>query len=406
MDGRDRAAHHRRRAIVRADPQRGAGMNGLLRPLSGPWLSTARHARVLLIGTTCATGALAPVRAPTEGLDQVGVAVLLWVVAAAVVLIHLRHAFGAIRGRRPPWWPATFVLLGMLVYLPILWFPQTWGIGQVFVVASAAVLLRGAARLALVTAPIIVTAAATAAGSDRTDPHLVIADTVEVLVVFTVISACLVSVAVLVRAVHQLDRTRTDLAEQAAGRERLRLSRDLHDLLGQSLSAVSLKGDLAAALLASDPGAARSEIQAVATLARDTLHSMRRVTHGEHTVSLRAEAEGATALLSAAGIDTNHHIDLPRLTPEIDDALAWGTREGATNVLRHSAARTCSIVAGRLDGKVFLEIVNDGAHRRTGAGNGLSGLAERTAALSGTLSARRSKDGGFRLRIEIPEVGS
>lgn len=379
-------------------------MTDASRPLVGPWLVTVRHARVLLIGTTCATGALAPSRAPAPGPDQFGVAALLWVVAAAVVLVHLRHAFGTIPNERPHFWPATFLLLTTLVYLPMAWFPVAWGISQVFFIASAAMLFRGRARLILVTVPIIATAVGNLAGSDRADPWLITADVIEVVVVFTVLSACLVGVALLVRAVDQLDRTRTDLAEQAAERERLRVSRDLHDLLGQSLSAVSLKGDLAAALLASDPGAAKSEIQGVATLARDTLQAMRRVTLGEHTVSLKAEAEGAAALLSAVGIDTHHHIDLPQLTPEVDDALAWGTREGVTNVLRHSAARTCSIVAGRDDGMVFLEIVNDGAQKKTGAGNGLSGLAERAAALSGTLTARQSRDGRFRLRIEIPEV--
>ncbi|GAA5106132.1 sensor histidine kinase [Nocardia iowensis] len=379
-------------------------MNEASRPLSGPWLVTVRHARVLLVGTTCATGALAPSQAPAQGPDQFGVAVLLWVVAAATVLVHLHHVFGTIPNGRPRFWPATFLLLTALVYVPTFWFPVAWGITQVFFIASAALLFRGWVRLILVTLPIIGTAAGRLVDSDRVDPWLMTADAIEVVVVFTVLSACLVGVAVLVRAVDQLDRTRTDLAEQAAERERLRVSRDLHDLLGQSLSAVSLKGDLAAALLASDPDAARSEIRGVAMLARDTLQAMRRVTLGEHTVSLEAEAAGATALLSAAGIATHHHIDLPQLAAEVDDVLAWGTREGVTNVLRHSAARTCSIVAGCNGGKVFLEIVNDGAHKKTGAGNGLSGLAERAAALSGTLSARQSRDGKFRLRIEIPEV--
>ncbi|PXX60919.1 two-component system sensor histidine kinase DesK [Nocardia tenerifensis] len=380
------------------------GPGGVSRPLSGPWLATVRHARLLLIGTTCATGALAPSRAPAQGFDRWDVAVLLWVTAAAVVLVHLRHVFGTLSNGRPRWWPATFALLTALVYVPAIWFPQAWGISQVFFIGSAAVLFCGPLRVILVTVPVIGTAAGILVDGVGTDRRLLVANVIETVVVFTVLAACLVGVAVLVRAVDQLDRTRSDLAEQAAGRERLRVSRDLHDLLGQSLSAVSLKGDLAAALLASDPRAARSEIEGVATLARDTLQAMRRVTLGEHTVSLRGEAEGATALLCAAGIDTHHHIDLPRLAPDIDDALAWGTREGVTNVLRHSAARTCSIVAGRDDGRVFLEIVNDGAQRRRGAGNGLSGLAERAAALSGTLSAQQHRDGTFRLRIEIPET--
>ena len=79
------------------------------------------------------------------------------------------------------------------------------------------------------------------------------------------------------------------------------------------------------------------------------------------------------------------------------------TREGVTNVLRHSDARTCSISVGRRNAMVFLEIINDGTHKKTGEGRGLAGLAERTTALGGTVSTHRTKDGQFRLRIEIPQ---
>ncbi|MFD4438780.1 sensor histidine kinase [Nocardia sp. NPDC058519] len=345
-----------------------------------------------------------------------GPAVLWWALAAGLVAVHLYHAFSMVGpshsfgsdgtdhqvstdDRRPRGWPATFALSAALVYLPMIWSPTAWGISQVYFVASAALLLRGVPRGLLVAAPIVVTAVGTAVtGVDSR--HLVPA--IEVVVVFTALAGCLVGVTHLVRAVHQLDRTRTLLADLAADRERLRLSRDLHDLLGQSLSAVSLKGDLATALLPSDPEAAQSEIHSIGELTRDTLQAMRRVTLGEHTISLHTEVVGACALLSAAGIDTHHRLDLPALTPEVDNTFAWATREGVTNVLRHSTARTCSIVAGRREGTYFLEIVNDGAHRTKGTGHGLSGLAERTSALSGTVSARCGSDGSFRLRIELP----
>ncbi|MFI8973726.1 sensor histidine kinase [Nocardia asteroides] len=372
------------------------------RPLVGPWLATAQTARVLLIGATCTTGALAPARATVAGTGQVGPTLGWWALGVAVVLVHLYHAFRAVDGRRPRWWPASFALLTALVYLPLVWAPVAWGISQVFFVASAALLFRGVARAVLVVAPIAGTALGTLLAPGPGGAAHLGADAIEVVVVFTALSGCLVGVTHLVRAVHQLDRTRTDLAEQAAGQERLRVSRDLHDLLGQSLSAVSLKGDLAAALLPSDPAAARSEIDGIATLARETLQAMRRVTLGEHTISLRTEIAGATALLSAAGIDTRHRVDLPPLAPEVDDAFAWATREGVTNVLRHSSAGTCTIVAGRRGGILFLEIVNDGAHRKTGGGNGLAGLTERTAALSGTVSARHGSGDRFHLRVEIP----
>ncbi len=130
------------------------------------------------------------------------------------------------------------------------------------------------------------------------------------------------------------------------------------------------------------------------------------MTRDEHAVSLRSEAQGAAALLGAAGIDARVDLDLPGLPPAVEAVLAWTVREGVTNVLRHSQARACQITAGRHDGYVWLEIGNDGVRTPagTGRGSGLTGLAERARALSGSASAERTRDGRFRLRVEIPEI--
>jgi two-component system sensor histidine kinase DesK len=208
----------------------------------------------------------------------------------------------------------------------------------------------------------------------------------------------------LVRIIDELQATRTELAEVAIGRERLRVSRDLHDLLGQSLSAVSLKGDLALRLLSRDPDAARAQIENLTAVARDALAGMRAVTRDEHAVSLEEETRGVRALLSAAGIETRIDVAvLPGLAPAVQDVLAWSVREGVTNVLRHSDARVCSISVLRRGGTVRLEMVNDGAHAPKGEGSGLAGLAERARALSGAVSAEASRGGRFRLLVEIPE---
>jgi two-component system, NarL family, sensor histidine kinase DesK len=207
----------------------------------------------------------------------------------------------------------------------------------------------------------------------------------------------------LVRVLDELEAAQTELAELAVGQERLRVSRDLHDLLGQSLSAVSLKGDLAIRLLHSNPPAAQAEIASLTEVARDTLRSVRAVTSDEHAVSLRTEIEGAVALLSAAGINARIALDLPDLSSPVEKVLAWAVREGVTNVLRHSQASTCSITAARRDGMVRLEIVNDGARPSAGEGSGLAGLTERATALSGSVSARPLGDGSFKLLLEVPE---
>ena len=132
----------------------------------------------------------------------------------------------------------------------------------------------------------------------------------------------------------------------AVGRERLRVSRDLHDLLGQSLSAVSLKGDLAIRLLHTDPDAARAEIDSLTDVARDALRGVRAITLEKHTVSLPAEIDGATVLLEAAGVQTRVEVALAALPMPVEEVLAWTVREGVTNVLRHSRASACAIRAG------------------------------------------------------------
>ena len=125
------------------------------------------------------------------------------------------------------------------------------------------------------------------------------------LVGLAIPTAVLYGVARLVRAFDELHATRIELAQSAVGNEQLRLSRDLHDPLGPSLTAVSLKGDLAPALLPTDRRAAEAEIRELTAIARDALRGSRTVTRGERTVSLRAEVDRAARLLDAADIDTD-----------------------------------------------------------------------------------------------------
>jgi two-component system sensor histidine kinase DesK len=207
----------------------------------------------------------------------------------------------------------------------------------------------------------------------------------------------------LVRLVDELHETRAELAASAVAEERLRMSRDLHDLLGQSLSAISLKGDLAKRLLRRGPAAARTEVEGVAELARATLRGMRAISRDQHAVSLATESDGALALLVAAGIEAHFQIELPNLAPEVEHTLAWALREGVTNVLRHSQAQSCTVTGERGDRSVVLDIINDGAGDTRDEGQGLRGLTERVRALSGSIQVVHS-DGRFRLRVEMPEA--
>jgi two-component system sensor histidine kinase DesK len=357
-----------------------------------------------LFGLHLALVAVAPVFTITGFEDHSGNPAIVVLAAVAIGALQLRHSLAAARGERPRGWPWTLLALTILVYLPMVWFGMDWAPMQYFVIASAAMLLRGWPAAIAVAAPLL----ATAAGVMGEAPVGESVAREALAVVYWIVGLVTGAVALygsarLVRVLDELHTTRAQLAELAVGRERLRVSRDLHDLLGHSLSAVSLKGDLALRLLRSDPPAARAEIASLTEIARDTLRGVRTVTSDEHTVSLRTETKGAAALLEAAGVDARIDVDLPGLPPPVDNMLAWAVREGVTNVLRHSQASTCSITAGRGDGRARLEIVNDGVQAPSGEGTGLAGLTERATALSGSVTAGPVGDGRFRLLVEVPE---
>ena len=373
------------------------------RPAGQP-LSTIRRARWFLFGLHLALLAVAPVFTITGFGGDAGSPAIVVLAALAIGALQLRHSFAAARGERPRGWPWTLLALTGLVYLPIVWFGMDWAPMQYFVIASAAKLLRGWPAATpgtpqLLPPPASVLGEAPIGESPAQATLSVVYWTVGLVTG----AVALYGAARLVRVLDELEATRTELAELAIGRERLRISRDLHDLLGHSLSAISLKGDLARRLLHSDVHAARAEIEGLTGVARNALRDVRAITRDEHAVSLRTEADGAAALLDAAGIRAHIDVDLPELARPTEEVLAWAVREGITNVLRHSQATTCSVTAVCRDGMVRLEIVNDGARPSAGWGSGLAGLAERARALSGSASGERMRGGRFRLLVELPE---
>jgi two-component system, NarL family, sensor histidine kinase DesK len=372
-------------------------------PVGQP-LPTARRARWFLFGLHIALLAVAPVFTITGFEDDAGNPAIAVLAALAIGALQLRHSLAAGRGERPRGWPWTLLALTVLVYLPIVWFGMGWAPMQYFMIASAAMLLRGWPAGTVIAAPLLATAAGVIGEAPVGESPAQAALSVVYWTVGLVTGAvALYGAARLVRVLDELEATRAELAELAIGRERLRISRDLHDLLGHSLSAISLKGDLARRLLHSDVHAARAEIEGLTAVARNALRDVRAITRDKHTVSLRTETDGAAALLGAAGIDARIDLDVPELARPTEEVLAWAVREGITNVLRHSQATTCSVTAARRGGMVRLEIVNDGARPSAGEGNGLAGLAGRARALSGSASGLRLRGGRFRLLVELPE---
>ncbi|MFC3999781.1 sensor histidine kinase [Nocardiopsis sediminis] len=200
-------------------------------------------------------------------------------------------------------------------------------------------------------------------------------------------------------------------ARLAVSEERLRFARDMHDLLGHSLSGIAVKSELGARLAERDPERAAREMADVQRLAREALREVRAAVSGYREVDLAAEVAGVRAVLGAAGIRSTVDVPEDDTLPADSAALAaWVVREGATNALRHSNARSCDLSVRRGERAVVIEVYNDGV--RADAvdpsgpryGNGLSGLAERVAAAGGSLSASPTGDGGFLLRAVLPAL--
>jgi len=208
-----------------------------------------------------------------------------------------------------------------------------------------------------------------------------------------------------VAAVAELSSAREELARMAVDEERLRFARDLHDLLGHSLSLITLKSELAGRLLPDEPEKAEAEVHDIEEVARQALGEVREAVAGYRSPTLDEELAGAVEMLEAAGISCNIENQAGLLPKEIDVVLAWAVREGTTNVIRHSQAHNCRIVLAREDGKAYAEITDDGRGKANGeiAGSGLSGLAERVATFGdGEFEAQPLQEGGFRLRVDLP----
>jgi two-component system sensor histidine kinase DesK len=218
-----------------------------------------------------------------------------------------------------------------------------------------------------------------------------------------IVSIAIVSLAMfgffgLVRSNEALAEARSEVARLAAENERSRIARDLHDLLGHSLTSITVKAALAHRLAKLDPERAAVEIAEVEALARATLTDVRAAVAGYREATLGNELAAAREVLRAAGITAQ----LPRAIDAIgqseSELFAWVLREGVTNVVRHSRATTCEVRLGQHS----IEIIDDGVGSDASAGNGLTGLQERVSDAGGRLEVGAgSAHKGWRLRVEV-----
>jgi two-component system sensor histidine kinase DesK len=200
---------------------------------------------------------------------------------------------------------------------------------------------------------------------------------------------------------------RAELARLAVADERARFARDLHDLLGHSLSVIALKAELAGRLLREQPSEAAGHVSEIEQVARGALSEVREAVSGYRQPTLDDEIAGAKMALSAAGIAAKIERPAVTLDPAIEAVLAWTVREGATNVIRHSGAGHCSVKVTAGLGEAGVEVVDDGPGCVDGAanghdGHGLEGLRERVARLHGQIEAGAGAAGGYRLAVRVP----
>lgn len=182
--------------------------------------------------------------------------------------------------------------------------------------------------------------------------------------------------------------------------ERERIARDLHDVLGHTLSVIALKSELAGKLLERDPARAAQEIREVNDVARDALAQVRSAVTGYRSAGLSAEFAAMRKAFDTAGVALQVEADALTLPPAHENALALVVREASTNVLRHAHAKTCRVRLVHQNNVALLEILDDGLGGDAREGNGLLGMRERIAALGGSLV--RDGRSGMRLEITLP----
>jgi two-component system, NarL family, sensor histidine kinase DesK len=198
----------------------------------------------------------------------------------------------------------------------------------------------------------------------------------------------------------ELNAARKDMAELAVQEERNRFARDLHDILGHSLTVITVKAELAGKLIAANPARAAAEVADVESLARAALADVRAAVAGYRELSLAGELVSARAALQAAEIKADLPTAVDEVPEENRELFAWMVREGVTNVVRHSGAKRCTIRISATQ----IEVLDDGKGPTPGggaSGHGLVGLRERADQAGASVQVGQAPGGGFRLAMNV-----
>ncbi|MFJ6724600.1 sensor histidine kinase [Streptomyces sp. NPDC091281] len=346
----------------------------------------------------------APVSDLLHGGHPPGVRLLGWIGLAAFVAWYMVLVFRTGRGERNTLILGSLGVLAAQSTVLALTLGREWLVLFVYVsIASGAALPARLARWTIPAASALMAAVALTVPGGR-------AYLASLLIPALLGGFAMTGVRELVRTTIALREARATVAQLAANEERLRLARDLHDLLGHSLSLITLKSELAGRMLPDHPDKAAQQVADIEQVSRQALVDVREAVTGYRRPRLTAELAGARAALTAAGITAEIPAEpaLGDLPEQTESALAWALREAVTNVVRHSSARRCTVELlhrHTLDGPVLeLVVEDDGTGTPTPTpdqGNGLTGLTERLTQTGGTLEAVPTPH-GFRLTARTP----
>ncbi|MET8973529.1 sensor histidine kinase [Streptomyces hydrogenans] len=336
------------------------------------------------------------------GLVELLCSVAVVPVVAALHWVHSAPGLAALRGRILVY---TLSLQALITFVPFIVYGWRWGGMGGFLAASVLHTVHGV--LGRVLFALVVLGIVGLSAAQQLGPVNVVYMGVSTLLTGLVLYA-LARLAALATAIHG---TREELARMAVARERLRFARDLHDLLGYSLSSIALKNELIQRIVLKNPELARREVEEVLVITRQALADVREVARGYRDLSLLVEVESACSVLRAAGITVTSDVSVTGLPSGANTLLATVLREGLTNILRHSQPSTC-VIATHTDqeaGTVELRLVNDGAGvegvvspGRASAGTGLGNLTARVGAVGGRLNIRRGPADAFELVARVP----
>ncbi|MFB6835925.1 histidine kinase [Streptomyces sp. NPDC056361] len=295
--------------------------------------------------------------------------------------------------------PLTWVLLGTLGALTLalgIGYGREWLLFFPLLGLAVGAVVRRGRLLRVITVPLVAVAGLVTFWRDGWNSIGIVYGTfISVMVTATILT--------LDETVRQLRATREELARTAVEKERLRFSRDLHDLLGHTLSVIVVKTEVVRRLAPHDLDAALDQVRDIESVGRQALTEIREAVTGYREGSLATELDRARDALSSAGIEPVVRRSGPLLEPAAEALLSWVVRESTTNAVRHSGATRCEIALAGTAERVRLTVTDNGrGPAGTAPGSGLRGLRERVAAAGGTLDSGPAPGGGFQVAAELP----